>query len=451
MRLKLRLVIAAVAPVHAQQLRHSQIRTQTQLKQEKVALAEMESTQGNRASDSVAIEQQRVTVDQLEARVDELEQMRQADKEARKSLGEARSLDEPHKALTQKDVFQEDEVCEEEDHLELLKGHVKIIVSHCQVLAALNTALQIDWPSEITGFVETLGVFSFDVYGIFGVSCTSSMEPMRVVVGAAVGLCVLSVIAYYFLIKVLKRERRLAKNKVLKWLQLILFLAWPAVCLKALQVFECRHIEGEYYKSSDVTINCYNKGWADDAIIAAATILIFMLGYPILVMVVLLRNRHKLWIFRLYGVNVHDERAAELFHPHWNNWNTTNARLSFFYHRYKPEYFLWEMSETLRKLLMTSLSIFVYPGEARQVAFAVLVSVVFLGLQASGEPYIRASENNLQLYCLVTVTVTVTYGLVVFAEDEAHKGTQAALIDGGSKFLSWLVIAMNCFILVWFG
>ena len=85
------------------------------------------------------------------------------------------------------------------------------------------------------------------------------------------------------------------------------------------------------------------------------------------------------------------------------------------------------------------------------MAFAVIASAAFLVLHARLEPYSRNSENNLQLYCLVVLFVTVMYGLVVFAEHEGQRGLQAAHKEGGSTVLSYLIIFLNCFILVWFG
>jgi len=190
-----------------------------------------------------------------------------------------------------------------------------------------------------------------------------------------------------------------------------------------LEVLDCREIDGNYYKVSDVRTQCFTSKWTEDAIIAIAVITIFVVGFPLGICCILIRNRHKLFHREQMDDNIY-------YIP------KINIRFGFVFERYTDECYLWEIVEIARKLLLTSLIVFVDEGSAKQVAFASLVSIVFLSLHYKFQPYITTTENTIMTFCLWNCCLIYLYGFLILTGEESTK-------------FSIIIIALNVFVLLY--
>eukprot|EP00656_Telonema_subtile_P030290 TRINITY_DN3328_c0_g1_i1.p1 TRINITY_DN3328_c0_g1~~TRINITY_DN3328_c0_g1_i1.p1 ORF type:complete len:1302 (-),score=326.55 TRINITY_DN3328_c0_g1_i1:597-4502(-) len=312
------------------------------------------------------------------------------------------------------------------NHLEALKGQFKIVISHFQILSALDSAIVIDWPDSVVEMCDSLRVFLIDFHGIFGVGCWGGgdSEPMRVLFICLTVLGVVVLAGYLVATKIFKQDPEATRTEIVEYGNFGLFLIYPATALAAMQVFECRNIEGEYYKTSDISTICFDSGWVEDATLASLVILVFVVGYPVFLLLALTRNRHLLYV-----------RVADAFTDEVNKFR---LRYSWIFDRYAEECYYWEITEMSRKLLLTCVVIFISPGESTQIAYALAVSLFFLVLQATFRPFSNYSENLLQLYCVAMITVTMIYGMLVVQNED-------------SLALSVIVLGGNVLVVVWFA
>ena len=55
---------------------------------------------------------------------------------------------------------------------------------------------------------------------------------------------------------------RIEWTKVFKASFMLLFIAYPGVALKVMQMFSCRHIDGTYWLVADMRLQCFTSEWA---------------------------------------------------------------------------------------------------------------------------------------------------------------------------------------------
>lgn len=311
---------------------------------------------------------------------------------------------------------------------EMIKGQLKIVVGHFQVLSALESSVLIDWPSDVSKILETMSILLLDIYGIFGIACwnggsQSNVNAMWVLIGFACVVTLMLYPIYWIFVGVLKKPKVQMKTRIVKFGLLFLFVIYPGVSLKAMQVFECRQIGDSYFKVQDIRIECYVDSWVDDAVVAAITLCVLTIGYPLVIALKLMTYRPRF--------SFDDELNNQHIKP-------AHERYRFLFVRYKPEFYLWELVETARKLMLTSIIIFVKPGSAVQVVFAIAVSVFFLCLQYKFRPYLLDTENLLDRLCKIALCVTYMYGTLVTNDQDS---------------LPWTIVffSPNFFVLLWLG
>ena len=111
---------------------------------------------------------------------------------------------------------------------------------------------------------------------------------------------------------------------------------------------------------------------------------------------------------------------------------------AFLYEAYRPEVWYWECVECVRRLSLTGLLVFMYPGSEKQVLLAMLICFFWLMIYSEIQPYLESSHSFflmssqwgvlLQLYAIYLIInhsfdssssliggLAVAVGVVVFA------------------------------------
>eukprot|EP00286_Rhodomonas_abbreviata_P021134 CAMPEP_0181305812 /NCGR_PEP_ID=MMETSP1101-20121128/9944_1 /TAXON_ID=46948 /ORGANISM="Rhodomonas abbreviata, Strain Caron Lab Isolate" /LENGTH=618 /DNA_ID=CAMNT_0023411783 /DNA_START=413 /DNA_END=2269 /DNA_ORIENTATION=- len=99
------------------------------------------------------------------------------------------------------------------------------------------------------------------------------------------------------------------------------------------------------------------------------------------------------------------------------------SRIGFLFDSYKVQYWYFELLEMSRKLIMSSLLVFIYPGSPQQAAAGLFTTVFFLLIFLATTPYTATTLDNLQAISLTAQTATLFYGLMLGVEKlESHAG-----------------------------
>ena len=157
-----------------------------------------------------------------------------------------------------------------------------------------------------------------------------------------------------------RRRRRGSVFKVLQktdWVRvfrvvsMVLFVAYPSVSMKILQLFRCRGVEGVYWLVADMRLQCFTRTWFAYSMYGVGMIVLYVGGLPLMIIATLYKHRKT------------------LFGP---GSDTTEKTYGFLYFDYGPDAWFWETEELLRKLLLTSVAVLLDQGSPLQVWHRVL-------------------------------------------------------------------------------
>ena len=117
-------------------------------------------------------------------------------------------------------------------------------------------------------------------------------------------------------------------------------------------------------------------------------------------------------------------------------------RLGFVLVAYRVEYWWWEALEMLRKFLMTSLLIFVYPDDPAQMAAGLFITFCFLLANMTFQPFATPSLNALQSFSMVAQFLTLFVGIMMaFTEKKEQDDTNTTNTD--RAVVSILIVLVN--------
>jgi uncharacterized membrane protein YgcG len=195
-------------------------------------------------------------------------------------------------------------------------------------------------------------------------------------------------------------QKRMNWNQVLRMSFTVLVLAYPGVSLKILRMFRCREIEGRYWLVADMRLQCYTRRWGGYAVYAVLMMVVYVIGLPITIFMILFRRRH-----RLFGES--SERAR--------------LKFGFLYVVYGENAWWWEVEELVRKLFLTAVVVLMDAGSPLQVVLAVLVCAWAHVLHATFKPWGVASFTYLLQHGSLGVTFFVfLMGLLFKMEGVSH-------------------------------
>ena len=88
--------------------------------------------------------------------------------------------------------------------------------------------------------------------------------------------------------------RRVRWAQVFKMLAMFWTLCYPGISVKLFQVFRCIEIDGEWWLTVDLRLQCFDGQWTGFAEGSAIMLLVYTAGLPLSISVWLWRNRFKL-------------------------------------------------------------------------------------------------------------------------------------------------------------
>ena len=119
--------------------------------------------------------------------------------------------------------------------------------------------------------------------------------------------------------------------------------------------------------------------------------------------------------------------------------------MGFLMETYDVLHWYFEITEMLRKLFMTSLVMFIYPGSAGQLAAALAFTILNMVHCLYAQPFIDKQVGNTHIYALVAQSLTLLYGLMLV--DTANVEKLGEKVSYGQKAvtesIATLVVVMN--------
>jgi len=126
------------------------------------------------------------------------------------------------------------------------------------------------------------------------------------------------------------------------------------------------------------------------------------------------------------------------------------AKYGFLYNRFKPEFWWYETSEVIRKMMMGSVIQFIMPngksGTASQMLIATVINVSYTVLFLGLWPFKGIDDNMLMALTMVAISVTTLCALALNGEisvvDGWHEETTTGVLLGMNATLLFMYFAM---------
>lgn len=317
-------------------------------------------------------------------------------------------------------------------HVDSLLVKFKILVTHFQIVAGLPLLLQADYPANFTNICDTLAIFNLDFWGILADACFFTPNFARKIV--FVTLLPLSIILVVIIAHTIRCKRmKLSPEQVTRSRNaaclaslVSVFMFYVVVSTTVLQAFDCDEFEvtpgeaSESFLRADYSLSCNSDQYKAVRGYAIAMAIIYPAGIPALFALLLLINRKKVTA---------EDRLAD----------PSIQKYQFLWGSYRRGAFLFEVFNTVYKLMMSGMLIYFKPGTASQAVVAMLIVLVALWMQMYSIPYRHRDENQLSEASLWATLLTLLLGLLIksgVTEEESYN------IDAWGVMLSVINIGL---------
>jgi hypothetical protein len=335
--------------------------------------------------------------------------------------------------------------------------YFKICISHYQILTQFSVLYDIVLPSVFQSWLDALSVVSLDLYTFVGIHCVTDLnmytEFTISMAIPAVGLLLLficyrarlwwiqrsSIQASTDIADAEKGEHNTSGEKDAEatkgardqavWLAISwLYMLYVILCRTTFQSFACHDISSlESFHHNDYSVDCNSDAYQVYVIAAAIFIGIYPVGILVLFVSLLYLNRGI-----LSGSTSSIGNAGK-----W--WSGGRETFVFLVDGYRSETYWYEIVDFSRKILLAGLVIFFDRGSSNQFFAAILISVVFLSIDASVMAYYDFRCNVLKILTSVSMVITLLCGFASKLDV-----TDAAMSE---DTLGWILIFAN-FIIV---
>lgn len=238
----------------------------------------------------------------------------------------------------------------------------------------------------------------------------------------------------------------------------------PTICNVLFSTFNCRDVgEESSVLLEDDRVLCEDHEHLDYQHVSEVYIVLFALGLPVCLLVVLLKRRREIEYHHIDNLELVQRVAKHLGEDEDDNDPTplteTKANIlvrdvrdgqdvAFLLQSYKPSRHYWECLDMARKLCLVGLVLRVGRGSPAQVLVAVLMSGFFLSLHVKQWPFKDASDNWFRMATEIHVFITFTVCLALRGDRGGDDDPSAESFEQTTTwltFLSFLVLVPGAF------
>lgn len=241
------------------------------------------------------------------------------------------------------------------------------------------------YPDVYERFLSVLNLVNFNLGIILSVSCVVDTNfYSRLIFATLAPLVVLGALAATHVISRSRNRHspegmQAAKHKHLSIALFIMLVVYSSVSFIIFQTFACETLDdGVRYLRTDYDLTCSADVHTVMQVYAGLMILVYPIGIPAAFAWWLRCNRHDLVKVEVGAPGVFSGEVSTLDHlqPMRGLWAP-----------YKPRRYYFEVVECGRRIALTGLAVFIYPGSAAQVALEVVLSAISIGVSDILSPF----------------------------------------------------------------
>ena len=272
---------------------------------------------------------------------------------------------------------------------------VKLLIGFVQCVSFIpRTFGNVPWPANFVDLSRILNLASIDLFSAFGNLCefytsfyvrfTSQMLILPVVFAiiSASFLVVLVMRCFCCCGRFKQTTSESVWTRFFELLFLVVYTLYTSVSTSIFRLFDCQEVQGKFYLTADFSVTCYEGMWSVFMFIAIAAIVVYTVGIPLVLYVLLRRNRSH-----LYAEGCpHEELSAHAL---------VKRRLGAVYGAYNSHSYFYDLIDLMRRLLLTGGLIILGESSNVQIFLGGVVCLCWLCLVLAQRPYAAFWDNVL--------------------------------------------------------
>ena len=283
-------------------------------------------------------------------------------------------------------------------------------------MAQFSGVVNVHYPPAYENLLAALGVVDLNLGAILSLSCVVEANfYARLILATIAPLAVLGALAIIYRVAILRNghsihAKRIARNKHLAVGLFLLFMVYSSVSYTIFQTFVCDPLDtGVTYLRADYKIVCRTRTHVAYMAYAGIMILVYPIGIPVVFALALFINRDGI------------KSVAET--TNGNRAPPESEAVKDLWVPYKRSRYYYEVIECGRRIALTGLAVFIYPGSTAQVAIEALLAVVFYSIFEILSPF--AEPLDAWLYRCGTWVIFLSMYLALLlkmdaADEESH-------------------------------
>ena len=298
--------------------------------------------------------------------------------------------------------------------------------------------VNVQYPPAYEQFLAALSVVNLNLGFILSLSCVMETNfYVRLVLVTIAPMAVLGALVITYRVAMVRNGHsihamRVARNKHISVGVFLLFVVYSSVSYTIFQTFVCDPLDsGVTYLRADYDVVCWTRTHINFMRYAGIMVLVYPVGIPAVFAWVLFINRDGI---KSVEDNTNGSRVPPELEAIKDLWTP-----------YKPSRYYYEVIECGRRIALTGLVVFVYPGSTAQVAIEALLAFVFSSLSEIISPF--AEPLDAWLYRSGTWVIFLSVYLALLlkmdaADEDSHsQNTFAGLLIAAHGGMVLVVIA----------
>ena len=284
-----------------------------------------------------------------------------------------------------------------------VKSKAKIFTSFFQIVSQFENILQIRLPDVFEKFARWCSsVANVEALKLIKVGCLVKTNfytrlLMTTIGPIAISICIL---LWFIVRKKMAKTKEMvqdARNEAVGRFLWLTYFVFVSVSTTVFFTFGCVKFgdDENRYLAVDVSVNCDTNTHKLFMLYASAMVLVYPVGISYLYSKLLFDNRE--------AIKKGDDREED----------TKLHKIAFLWDSYKPEHWYYEIFECAKRQLLTGMLVFISPGSAGQITFALMLAFGSLLVLCLEKPFIKKSDNNLAIVSNISIFCTLFASLLV--------------------------------------
>ena len=247
-------------------------------------------------------------------------------------------------------------------------------------ITQFSGVVNVQYPPAYETFLAALSVVNLNLGFILSLSCVVETNfYTRLVLVTIAPMAVLGALAITYLVVMIRNGHsihamRVARNKHLSVGLFILFVVYSSVSYTIFQIFVCDSLDsGVTYLRADYDLVCWTRTHVAYMTYAGIMIFVYPVGIPAVFA----------WVLFIYRDDIKSVTEAS----NGSRAQPESEAIKDLWAPYKSSRYYYEVIECGRRIALTGLAVFIYPGSTAQVAIEALLAFVFYSISEIMNPF----------------------------------------------------------------